>query len=400
MKRLVCGLAVVVLAACAFGDTERVVSCLTEDAVKKIRILHSADLVSKSGAKERPDRVVCSGPWAELITRKDVDAGKWPILRGTLMIELGNAMTNRAITGVTMIVHKKHLRKHEPSKTVKSMGEEDEVVQVPVFIPPRGKETAYVNYTPFVVADRKEGVVIFEIEIVQAFGFESNEDEWEAAVGEVESARDAPKESKPVAVASFPGSTCDVEPKNAKLLHEFGDLALFAGETGTDEAHNEAVRKGDPTCHEIRNSLFLRRKTKEGTSIWRLVMTSGGGWKDADGMDKWCKGCARDVRASFYVMKARLSADGRGVWLVCDPHVGTYYLVCRYNFDDKAFCVFCDGDAADEQPDGTILIKNRKTYLQDEKGEPLGAAWYDEWIAPDGKVVRKTTPSRKVLGED
>ena len=46
----------------------------------------------------------------------------------------------------------------------------------------------------------------------------------------------------------------------------------------------------------------------------------------------------------------------------------------------------------DEQPDGTILIKNRKTHLQDEKGEPLGAAWYDEWIAPDGKVVRKSKP--------
>ena len=39
-----------------------------------------------------------------------------------------------------------------------------------------------------------------------------------------------------------------------------------------------------------------------------------------------------------------------------------------------------------------ILIKNRKTHLQDEKGEPLGAAWYDEWIAPDGKVVRKSKP--------
>ena len=54
--------------------------------------------------------------------------------------------------------------------------------------------------------------------------------------------------------------------------------------------------------------------------------------------------------------------------------------------------VFCDGDTMDEQPDGTILIKNRKTYLQDEKGVSLGAAWYDEWIAPDGKVVRKSKP--------
>ena len=38
------------------------------------------------------------------------------------------------------------------------------------------------------------------------------------------------------------------------------------------------------------------------------------------------------------------------------------------------------------------LIKNRKTHLQDEKGEPFGAALYDEWIAPDGKVVRKSKP--------
>ena len=30
--------------------------------------------------------------------------------------------------------------------------------------------------------------------------------------------------------------------------------------------------------------------------------------------------------------------------------------------------------------------------LQDENGEPFGAAWYDERIAPDGKVVRKSEP--------
>lgn len=191
------------------------------------------------------------------------------------------------------------------------------------------------------------------------------------------------------------GVPYDVEPKNAELLHDAKDVALFAGETDVDVAHNEAVRKGEPEYHEIRNSLFLRQKTKEGTGVWHLIMTSDGGWKDADGMDEWCKGWAKDVGASLYVMKARLSADGRGVWLVCDPHVGTYYLVCRYNFDDNTFRVFCDGDSIDEQPDGTILIKNRKTYLQDEKGEPLGAAWYDEWIAPDGKVVRKSKPISK-----
>ena len=31
----------------------------------------------------------------------------------------------------------------------------------------------------------------------------------------------------------------------------------------------------------------------------------------------------------------------------------------------------------------------KKTYLSDENGEPLGARWYDLWMTPDGKVVRK-----------
>lgn len=52
--------------------------------------------------------------------------------------------------------------------------------------------------------------------------------------------------------------------------------------------------------------------------------------------------------------------------------------------------VLIDGDSADEQPDGTILVKGKKTYLSDEKGEPLGARWYDLWMTPDGKIVRKS----------
>ena len=51
--------------------------------------------------------------------------------------------------------------------------------------------------------------------------------------------------------------------------------------------------------------------------------------------------------------------------------------------------VLIDGDTADEQPDGTILAKNKKTYLFDDNGEPLGARFYDAWITADGKVVRK-----------
>ena len=48
-----------------------------------------------------------------------------------------------------------------------------------------------------------------------------------------------------------------------------------------------------------------------------------------------------------------------------------------------------DGCALSEQSDGTFLIKNKKTYLSDENGEPLGARWYDVWITPDGKIVKK-----------
>ena len=195
----------------------------------------------------------------------------------------------------------------------------------------------------------------------------------------------------------LPRSPCEVEPKAPELLYESGDLALFAGETESDASRNAAARKADSECPEIRNSLFLRQKTKGGANVWRLVMTSGGGWKDADGVSEWCKDRTNDVRSCFFVMKARMSADGRGIWLVSNPHTSTYFLVCRYNFDDNSFRVLCDGDTADEQADGTILIKNKKTYLYDEKGVSLGAAWYDEWIDPDGKVVRKTMPSRKML---
>ena len=193
------------------------------------------------------------------------------------------------------------------------------------------------------------------------------------------------------------GSSYDVVPKSAELLYDAGDCALFAGETEADVAFNAAARKADSEGLEARNSLFLRQKTKEGTNVWRLVMTSGGGWKDAVGVSEWCKNRAGDVRSCFFVVKARVSVDGRGIWLVCDPHTSTYFLVCRYNFGDNSFRVLCDGDMADEQADGTILIKNKKTYLYDEKGVALGAAWYDEWIDPDGNLVRKTMPSRKML---
>ena len=56
---------------------------------------------------------------------------------------------------------------------------------------------------------------------------------------------------------------------------------------------------------------------------------------------------------------------------------------------ENTLAVLTDGDSADEQPDGMILVKGKKTYLSDENGGPLGARWYDLWMTTDGKVVRK-----------
>ena len=145
---------------------------------------------------------------------------------------------------------------------------------------------------------------------------------------------------------------------------------------------------------DYRNSLFLRRRAKGGTNEWRLVMTSGGGWKDADDMGNWYKDRARDVRGCLYVQQARFSKDRRAVWMVCDPHIGTYSVVCSFDFAENSFRVLIDGFEADEQVDGTILVRDKKTYLEDEKGEPLGAAWYDLWMTRNGTVVRRTKPSR------
>ena len=198
----------------------------------------------------------------------------------------------------------------------------------------------------------------------------------------------------------LPGVVCAAAPKNAQLLHQVGNLALFAGETEADVLRNAAARKADPECPDIRNSLFLRQSLKDGKKVWRLVLTSDGDWKAAAGMNAWCKDQARNVWKCFAVMDARLSVDGRGIWLVCNPHIGMYNLVCSFDYATNTFRVIGDGDTIDVQPDGTIRVKNKKTYLHDKNGESLGAAWYDEWIAPDGRVVRKTQPSRKALGED
>ena len=183
--------------------------------------------------------------------------------------------------------------------------------------------------------------------------------------------------------ASLPRSPCKEAPKKAELQYESGDLALFSGETEADAAFNAA----EQYCR--RNSLFGRWRTKEGKEEWWLLLTSNGDWKDADGMDKWGKDRADDIRQCFCVIRARLSKDRCSIWLVCDRDIGGYSIVCRFDLRENALCVLTDGDSADEEPDGTIWVLNKKTYLYDKNGEPDGAAWYEEWITSDGKVVRK-----------
>lgn len=178
-----------------------------------------------------------------------------------------------------------------------------------------------------------------------------------------------------------------VEPKNAVILHQNGNLALVAGETKSDAAANELERKEQPAY--IRNSLFLKQTSPNGTVQWQLLLTTGSDWREADGMDKWQSERAKDLKNCFYVHKASFASNGRYIWLVCDPYTFTYKVVCSYDVNNRALRVLIDGDTADEQPDGTILARNKKTYLSNDKGLPLGARWYDVWIAPDGKIVRK-----------
>ena len=183
------------------------------------------------------------------------------------------------------------------------------------------------------------------------------------------------------------GSPYATEPKDAKLLNEYGDFALFAGKTETDIAFNAEPERGKDWRY--RDSLFIKWHKADGTVEWRMLLTSDGDWKNADGMGEWGKIWAESIRDCFNVISASLSKDGRYVWMVYNPYIPLYDVVCRFDLSENTLSVMTDGDSADEQPDGTILVKGKKTYLSDEKGEPLGARWYDLWMTPDGKVVRK-----------
>ena len=91
------------------------------------------------------------------------------------------------------------------------------------------------------------------------------------------------------------------------------------------------------------------------------------------------------MKRCFFVSKARFAADGRHLWLVCDTCAYTFAVVCSYDVHDRIFRALIDGADVEDAADGTILVKEKKFYPDDD----LGAAWHDVWITPDGKVVRE-----------
>lgn len=186
---------------------------------------------------------------------------------------------------------------------------------------------------------------------------------------------------------TLPGTPCAQTPQNVELLDESGALALYAGLTAEDEAYN----RNNPECPS-RNSLFLRRRAADGQDEWRLLLTTGSDWREADGTSTWCSVHARRMKADFEVLRARFSADNRRLLLVCNTHSYTFSVVCVYDALNGTMRVLGDGDSAEEESDGTIWVMNKKTYLYDYNGDSLGAAWYDKWITPDGFSVRKSEP--------
>ena len=180
--------------------------------------------------------------------------------------------------------------------------------------------------------------------------------------------------------AELPGTPCVVAPGKVELLYESGSLALFAGETAEDATSNN-----DPNTLCLRNSLFLRRRKTDGSYQWRLILTTGSDWRTPNCIGTWCSCHTQLLKDNFFVHKARFASDGRHLWLVCNSGSCAFTVVCSYDIYDRTFRVLIDGSDAEEQCDGTILVKDKKFYPDDDRG----AAWHDVWITPDGKVVRE-----------
>lgn len=91
----------------------------------------------------------------------------------------------------------------------------------------------------------------------------------------------------------------------------------------------------------------------------------------------------KEFRERFFVLHARFSSDRRHIYLVLDPHTYTWFAVCIYDMCTNELRFLSDGDGIEECPDGTLRIKNAKSYSYDENGDPCGAFWYDKCIVPN-----------------
>lgn len=175
-------------------------------------------------------------------------------------------------------------------------------------------------------------------------------------------------------------------PADATVLDRFvagsDQIALVAGKTDKDVAFKaENHLEGDPS----RNSLFYSRTDEAGRTQWGLLLTSGSTWTPAGTWKDWE---TSEVRDCFEVLRARFSSNGKHILLDLNPHTSMYPLACVFDLETSVLRCFGDGSCS-EEIDGTILLKDRKTYLYDENGVSLGARWYDEWITFDGEFIRK-----------
>lgn len=185
-------------------------------------------------------------------------------------------------------------------------------------------------------------------------------------------------------------------PGRLEELDEAGEWSLYAGETAADAAFVSAEAEKDPEMALPRNSLFLRRSAADGTSEWRVVLTSGTGWR-AEGMADWME---EEFRERLHVLDARFSSDRRRILLVLDPHTNTWFAVCTYDLRSKVLRFLSDGGGIEELPDGALLVKEVKTYRYDANGESLGAVWEDKWFAQDGRAIPDSDPLGRASGVD
>ena len=178
---------------------------------------------------------------------------------------------------------------------------------------------------------------------------------------------------------------CVAAPANAEILDKSGSFALFSGETAEDVDSNKE-RDADPD-RPYRNSLFLRRRKADGTEEWRVLLTTGSNWREAAGADEWCASQSRWLKDYFNIREAKFASDVRHLWLVCNTCNAFWDVVCSYDVQTDEFRALIDGNAPEDQPDGTLLVHGKKSYPNPDDG--LGAIWRDVWINLDGKIVRK-----------